>query len=407
MDESIEGFRAGIRTWLEQNCPPSMRLPMGQDEVPWEGRFIETLHPDAKLWRERLASRGLVAPGWPKAYGGAELSKDEQEVLKGELRRIHARPAVVGGGIPMFGSVFLDYGSEELRERFLPLIARGQIRWATGFSEPGRGSDLAGLQTRATREGDHYLVHGQKIWTSYADVADWLFCAVRTDPNARKHEGITILLIPIDAPGMKTTRIDMISGTSHFCQVFLDGVRVPVGNRLGAEGQGWQLIRRALENEREWVAEFLADGSSIFGLAESRPLPEMAREYEGSDQAGRIRDEGIRQAVAQCELDSLCYELLSSRLEQSVTGGRVSGFATSVVKYLGAALTQKKYELMTTIHGSQGVGWEGEGFSEDELRMTRAWLRSKANSIESGTSEIQLNVIAKRILGLPESGTRS
>jgi len=402
MDVSRDEFRVSIRAWLEGNCPASMRLPMGPEEVPFEGRLIDTLHPDAKRWRERLASEGLLAPTWPQKYGGAGLGVAEEKILKQELRRIRARPAVVGGGLPMFGPILLEYGTEAQKRRFLPQIARGEIRWATGFSEPGSGSDLASLQTRAKRDGDAYVIDGQKIWTSYADVADWLFCAVRTDPHARKHEGLSVLLVPIDSPGLTTSRIDMISGTSHFCQVFLDGVRVGADQRLGAEGQGWELVRGSLQHERKWVGEFLAEGNEIFGLAEERPLPEVAGEYVGRDGEGRLLDASLRAEVARCEIDALCYDLMASRLEQEAADGRVSGFVTSVVKYVGASLNQGRHELMTALRGAQGLGWEGAGFSEDELRQTRSFLRSKANSIEGGTSEIQLNIIAKRILELPD-----
>ena len=191
----LDAFREETRAWLEENCPASMRTPTPENEVVWGGRRQEWVNPDSKIWLERMAERGWTVPRWPTVYGGGGLSADEDKILQEELRRIRARSPLESFGIWMLGPALLEFASEEQKLHYLPQIARGEIRWCQGYSEPGYGSDLAGLQTKAEDMGDYYLVNGSKIWTSYADMADWIFCLVRTDSDAPKHEGISFLLV--------------------------------------------------------------------------------------------------------------------------------------------------------------------------------------------------------------------
>ncbi|RMF00132.1 MAG: acyl-CoA dehydrogenase, partial [Alphaproteobacteria bacterium] len=216
----LAAFQEEVRSWLETNCPPSMRTPMPEEETVWGGRRETFVNPESRIWLERMAERGWTCPTWPKAYGGGGLSAEEAKVLEAELRRINARPPLQSFGIWMLGPALLEFASHEQRLRFLPPICRGEIRWCQGYSEPGYGSDLAGLQTRAEDMGDYYLVNGSKIWTSYADKADWIFCLVRTDPEAPKHEGISFLLFDMESEGVTTSPIRLISGASPFCQTF-------------------------------------------------------------------------------------------------------------------------------------------------------------------------------------------
>ncbi|HVJ54805.1 MAG TPA: acyl-CoA dehydrogenase family protein [Aliidongia sp.] len=388
-------FRAEARDWLEANCPAGMRTPMAEDDIVWGGKRAVYKDPDAKLWLDRMAARGWTVPTWPKEYGGGGLSPHEARVLEEELRRIGARPALQSFGIWMLGPVLLEYGTEAQKQEHIPRIARGEIRWCQGYSEPEAGSDLAGLKTRAVPQGEHFLVNGHKVWTSYADKADWIFCLVRTDPMAKKHEGISFILIDMDDPGVRTRPIRLISGASPFCETFLENVRVPMGNLVGRLNDGWTIAKKLLEHERKMIA----------GTGErqrsDRTLDELAKAYAGATD-GRVADPVLRDRIAQHALDTRAFGLTTRRAFDEAKSGAAPGPASAMFKYYGTELNKRRLELVLAAEGTQALGWEGEGFAPDELTVTRQWLRSKANSIEGGTSEVQLNVIAKRVLGLPD-----
>jgi alkylation response protein AidB-like acyl-CoA dehydrogenase len=245
----LETFRAETRAWLEENCPASIRTPMPEREMPWGGRNASYPNPDTKVWMDNMASKGWTAPTWPAEYGGGGLSKEENKILQEELARIKARPALTSFGLWMLGPALLEFASEEQKKKYIGEIVRGEIRWCQGYSEPGAGSDLAGLQTKAEDKGDHYLVNGQKVWTSYADQCDWIFCLVRTD-NSVKHDGISFLLIDMDDAGVEARPIKLISGSSPFCETFLTDVKVPKENLVGELNKGWTIAKRLLEHER-------------------------------------------------------------------------------------------------------------------------------------------------------------
>ncbi|MBL4838713.1 MAG: acyl-CoA dehydrogenase family protein, partial [Kordiimonadaceae bacterium] len=247
----LETFRQETRVWLEENCPPLMRTPEKSDaDTCWGGRNFEFQSEDQRLWLERMGGRGWTVPVWPKKYGGGGLSKDEAKVLASEMRRIGAREPLLSFGVWMLGPALLEFGSEEQKLEFLPPIARGDIRWCQGYSEPNSGSDLASLATKALDDGDNYRVTGQKVWTSYADKADWIFCLVRTDFDVSKHKGVSFILFDMDSPGVTTKPIKLISGNSPFCETFFDDVVVPKSARIGAEGQGWTIAKYLLTHER-------------------------------------------------------------------------------------------------------------------------------------------------------------
>lgn len=394
----LDAFRAETKNWLEANCPASMRTPMPEEETVWGGRRAEYPNPDAKLWLDNMASRGWTVPTWPTEYGGGGLTHEENRVLAEELARIKARPALNSFGIWMLGPALLEYASEEQKRRFLPPIARGEIRWCQGYSEPNYGSDLAGLQTKAEDQGDHYLVNGAKIWTSYANHADWIFCLVRTKPDVPKHEGISFLLFDMDSPGVTTSPIPLISGASPFCQTFFDNVSVPKENLVGELNKGWTIAKRLLQHERQMISGI--GGNSALGGG-NRSLSTQAKNYVG-ERDGQIDDHALRSDVTHHNMNDRAFQLTLARSAQEAASGNANGHLASMFKYYGSEQNKRKFELMLQTMGSQSVGWEGDAFSSGELNTTRSWLRSKANSIEGGTSEVQLNVIAKRVLGLPD-----
>jgi acyl-CoA dehydrogenase len=387
-------FRDDVRAWLEANCPASMRTPIaGEHEWVWGGRRPRFFSDDARVWLERMAARGLVAPTWPERYGGAGLSREDAAILDEEMRRLGCRAPLKSFGLWMLAPVLFEFGSEELRLEHLPGIARGELRWCQGYSEPGAGSDLASLKTRAVLDGDSYVVDGQKIWTSHADQADWMFCLVRTDARAPKHEGISFLLIDMATPGITARPIKLISGASPFCETFFESVRVPARNLVGAAGQGWTIAKALLKHERALIA-----GARDAATDEEEPLHAMAKRYLGVDGCGKLPQPVLRDRVAQADLDALACRLA---LRRSAELGR-SGADASMFKLYGTELSKRRKELRVAIAGFQGLGWQEPGFSTEELQLTRDWLRSRASSIEGGTSEIQLNLIAKRVLGLPD-----
>ncbi len=394
----LDAFRTEVRSWLEENCPPSMRTPMPEAEAVWGGRGETFVNPESRVWLERMAERGWTCPTWPKDYGGGGLSPDENKVLQEELRRINARPALQSFGIWMLGPALLEFASHEQKLEHLPKIVRGEIRWCQGYSEPGSGSDLASLKTRAEDKGDYYLVNGSKIWTSYADHADWIFCLVRTDPDAPKHQGISFLLFDMESEGVSTSPIRLISGASPFCQTFFDNVKVPKGNLVGELNNGWTIAKRLLQHERQMISGI--GGMSALG-GSGRKLEDTAKEYIG-ERDGRIADPVIRSKILDHRSNDHAFQLTLARAAEEAKAGRSDGSLASMFKYYGTEQNKRKYELLLETMGTQALGWEAGGFTDRGLSTTRQWLRSKANSIEGGTSEVQLNVIAKRVLGLPD-----
>ncbi|PHY22270.1 acyl-CoA dehydrogenase [Caulobacter sp. BP25] len=378
---------------MEANYPKSLSAPMAEDEAPWGGRKMVWQNPDAKLWLERMAERGWTAPMWPREYGGGGLSKTQNKVLEQELRRLKARPALMSFGVWMLGPVLLEYATEEQKQRFLPQIVRGEIRWCQGYSEPGAGSDLASLQTKCEDKGDHYLINGQKVWTSYADQADWIFCLVRTD-TTKKHEGISFVLFDMTSPGVEARPIKLISGSSPFCETFFDNVKVPKEQLVGKLNGGWDIAKRLLQYERQNIS------ASGFGGGGGLSPVEAAKAELGVDAEGRIADGDFRARLAAHSMDAHAFMLTVRRAEAESKQGSGPSAAVSIIKYAAAKMNQERTELLVEALGLQGLGWEGEGFSAEALAAPRAMLRAKGNSIEGGTSEVNLNVVAKRVLGL-------
>ena len=390
----LEAFRADTRAWLEANYPKTLGQVSleDDDDSVWGGRRAKFKNKDAKLWLDRMAEKGWTAPTWPRDYGGGGLSSAEARVLSQELGRIKARPALMSFGLWMLGPVLLEYASEEQKREYLPKIVRGEIRWCQGYSEPGAGSDLASLRTRCEDKGDHFLINGQKIWTSYADRADWIFCLVRTD-TSKKHEGISFVLFDMTTPGVEARPIKLISGSSPFCETFFTDVKVPKAQLVGKLNGGWEIAKRLLQYERQNIS------SGGFGGGGGVELEEVAKSYVG-EKDGRLADADLRARIAAHRMEAKAFALTVRRIEEEAKAGKTVGPAVSIIKYAAAKLNQERCELMVEAMGSQGLGWDGDGFTPAEIAATRGWLRSKGNSIEGGTSEVNLNVVAKRVLGL-------
>ena len=389
----LETFRAETRAWLEANCPPEMRSPITRDaDVCWGGRNAQ-LTPAQRQWLDAMGARGWTVPEWPAEYGGGGLSKDEAKVLASEMRRIGARSPLSSFGIWMLGPALLKYGNEAQKHDHLPRIARGEIRWCQGYSEPGAGSDLASLRTSAILDGDEYVVNGSKVWTSYAEKADWIFCLVRTDPAAPKHLGISFLLFDMASPGVSTSPIKLISGASPFCQTFFDNVRVPRENLMGTPGKGWDIAKYLLTHEREMIG-----GSESTGGGMRDSVAQVAAKTLGLKD-GELADAGLRTDIIRHEIDAWAFALTMERVKDEAKAGQGVGALSSMLKYYGTELNKDRQELLMSVGGSDALAWEGSG--EGEGDQARGWLRSRANSIEGGTSEINLNIIAKRVLELP------
>lgn len=316
------------------------------------------------------------------------------------MREVGARTPLMGMGLSMIGPTLLEFGNEEQKQRHLSRIVRGEVGWCQGYSEPGAGSDLASLRTRAEDKGDHFLINGQKIWTSGAQFADWMFAIVRTDPDVPKHEGISFVLLPMDQEGVTVKPIRLISGTSPFCETFFDDAIVKKEDLVGELNKGWTVAKRLLQFERSGQGGLGAGGGGRRGRRGSG-MADVAKEYLGEED-GRIADADVRAKIIRYDIDSAAFALTQRRVGEENRSGKTLGEATSIFKLYGSNLARDGAEMRQELMGIQGLGWEGDAFSSQELGATRGWLSSRAITIYGGTNEIQMNIIAKRVLGLPD-----
>ncbi len=384
-----EQFRTQISDWIMDNCPASLRnRPMSEDSIVWGGRRWTFRDDDQRLWLERARQEGLTAPRWPTEYGGGGMTRDQEKILREEMARLGAPPPLESFGLWMLGPALLAFGNEAQKARHLPPITQGEIRWCQGYSEPGAGSDLANVQTRAEDMGDHYLVNGQKVWTSYADKADWIFALVRTDRDAPKHKGISFLLMDMETPGITTRPIRLISGKSPFCETFFDNVKVPKENLVGEVNRGWDIAKYLLTHEREMI------GGGARGLLGGRSLGAFIDDLDD----GALNDPVIRTEAMAAEVDTLAFAMTMERYKDHAEAGGGVGNASAMLKYYGTELNKRRYELLMSAAGSDALEWDGPHGT-----LAAEWLRTKANSIEGGTSEVMLDIIAKRVLELPSA----
>jgi alkylation response protein AidB-like acyl-CoA dehydrogenase len=388
----LDAFRNEARAWIKENFPESLKTRLEEyfQSMP---RYPDG--PDWKLWKDRVAAKGWGTPGWPKAYGGGGLPTVQARIVAQEFFNMGAFNPMTGMGTTLLGPTMLEHGSEEQKKLHLSRVSRGEVRWCQGYSEPGAGSDLAGLSTKAEDKGDHYLVNGQKIWTSGSQFADWCFCLVRTNPNVQKQEGISFLLIDMKTPGVEVRPIRIISGQSPFSEVFFTDVKVPKENLMGQLNKGWTIAKRLLQFERN-----ATDTRRRQMAGDTRPIDEVAKEYLGVDEKGRIADPDLRQRIIKHMMEFRTLKLMQQRMLDETKAGQGPSEFTSVAKNARARIQQEREELLVEIFGEQGLGWQGDQFKQDELDTTRAFLSNKAMTIFSGTTEIQNNIIAKRMLGL-------
>ena len=400
----IEAFRQQVREFLEKEAPQSLRGLNDPKYAYWGGRKPELPHPDAQRYCELAAERGLTAITWPKEYGGGGLTPAHERAFQQELGKLGFPAPLTGFGLTMIGPTLLQFGNDAQKAEHLPQIVRGKIRWCQGYSEPNAGSDLASLATSAVLDGDDYVLNGQKIWTSYGEKSDWMFVLVRTDPAAKKQQGITFLLIDMQNPGVEVRPILLISGASPFCETFFTDARAKAKDVVGGLNNGWTVAKALLGHERTMIANvFGASGGARNSSDKKNVIADIAREYVGevADGSHKLADPILRDAITQITMDTRCFIATVARNADNIKAGHRPGPESSLFKVYGTELNQRREEVLLKIRGPQALGWEGAGYTKEELDKTREWLRSRGNTIEGGTSEVQLNIIAKRVLELP------
>jgi len=390
--KDLDNFRSETRRWLEENCPASMRNPIkDSNDYFWGGRNATFTSEDQKVWFEKMLAKKWIVPYWDTQYGGGGLSREENNILTQEMTRLGCRKPLFSFGISMLGPALHKFANEEQKMRFLPDITAGKTWWCQGYSEPNAGSDLAGLQTKAEDKGDHYVVTGSKVWTSYADKADWIFCLVRTDFDASKHNGISFLLIDMASEGVSTRPIKLISGKSPFCETFFDNVKVSKENLIGTLNEGWSIAKYLLTHERQMIG-------GVGETDQRKELHDIAKDHLPVKD-GKISDAILRNELAVQDMNDKIFEMTIQRIMDEAKTGVNAGALSSFFKYYGTEQNVYRMELMTAITGSDGLIWEGD--DKDAMNQARLFCRSKGNTIEGGTSEVQLGIISKRILNLP------
>ncbi|MBH0092006.1 acyl-CoA dehydrogenase family protein [Pseudoalteromonas sp. SCQQ13] len=395
MSELTE-FRQQVRTWLEANCPMSLRTPTPDGELIWGGSEVNFTFDDQRQWFNSMRDKHWFCPSWPTQYGGGGLTAQQNSVLESEMRRLKCRPPQINLGIWMLGPVLLEHGTELQKQQFLTPMTRGEVRWCQGFSEPNAGSDLASIRTSAIDQGDHYLVNGSKIWTSYGDKSDWMYALVRTDAKAPKHQGISLLLLDMHSQGVQAKPIDLISGKSSFCEVFFDNVVVPKENLIGELNGGWKLAKELLQHERSAMSKF-----GEFQLPTHFDLMSLMSDYMPAPHSAS--EAALLNKAVAANMEEQAYNLTVQRLGAEMQAGQSCFGLMSIMKLVHTEQEKIKFELLLDAMGYRGLGWEDDSFSEQEQAVTRAWLNSFSQTIAGGSSEVQLNVIAKRVLQLPEN----
>ncbi len=360
-------------------------------------RGTDGMKPGMIEWQKRLYNKGWMAPGWPVEHGGVDWSPTQHHIFNSERARVGA-PERIPFGVTMVAPVIYSYGTEEQKSKFLPRILASEDWWCQGYSEPGSGSDLASLQCKAELDGEDYVINGSKIWTTYAQYADWIFCLVRTDNSGRKQEGITFMLIDMNSPGVTVRPIATIDGFHHLNEVFFEDVRVPVANRIGEEGKGWTYAKSLLVHERLSIAE-VADSQGM--LAKIRDL--ARREINGGKPL--LEDARFAQRLSDVEIELMALEFTELRVLADAAKGVQPGPESSLLKLQGTEIQQTLQELLMDVSGYYSQTLQGdlsdEEFGNDYADLARKlYFRGRASTIYGGSNEVQKNITAKYVLGL-------
>jgi alkylation response protein AidB-like acyl-CoA dehydrogenase len=383
-------FRDELRAWLDANVP--------KDWAQWREKPLEETFPYLRAWQRRLDGGRWAAVSWPKEYGGRGATLMQQAIFWEEMSRVQAPPMANALGLGLIGPTIIAYGTEVQKKRFVPKILSADEIWCQGFSEPNAGSDLAGLQTEARLDGDHYVVNGQKVWTSYGSFGDWCELVVRTDANVPKHKGLTVLLVAMKSPGVEVRPLRQITGESEFCELFFRDVRVPVENVLGKVNDGWNVAVSTLMYER---GSFGARLHLLFKRNIDR-LIELSRTFPKNGHPA-ARDPLMRQKIAQCYGEIEIMRLNQLRAFSRITATGVPGPEGSIQKIFWSELNQRLQQVAQELLGPYGQLAAGDERAVDKGIWSYGYLRTRGNTIEAGTSEVQRNIIGHFVLGLPRS----
>ena len=386
LNDEEQAFREELQVWLKANVPEPWPKDQRNDANPEYWQHLRD-------WQKRLFDGGWAGVSWPKEYGGRGASPIQLSLYLAEVAKARAPQSVGVIGEALVGPTIMVAGTKEQKERYLRKILTGEDVWCQGYSEPNSGSDLASLGTRAKRDGDEYVVNGQKIWTSFAHMADWCLLLVRTDSEAPKHKGITCLLVDMNSPGISTRPLRQMSGDAGFNEVFFTDVRVPVHNQLGELNNGWRVGLMALMNERANL------GSAMY-VAFEESMNQLIKHCKTRRKNGRLLqdDPVVRQKVAQAEAELEVFRLNNERALSKANAGETPGPEGSILKLYWSEMNQRMTQTAMEVLGDEA---QLNGFDDGE--WVYRFLRARANTIEGGTSEIQRNIVAERVLGLPKS----
>ncbi len=383
-------FRDELRSWLEANVP--------KDWSEWREKPIEGSFPYLKAWQRKLYEGGWAAVSWPKEYGGRGASLMQQSIFWEEMSRVEAPPMANSLGLGLIGPTIIAYGTDAQKKRYIPKILSAEEIWCQGFSEPNAGSDLASLQTEARLDGGDYVVNGQKVWTSYGWVGDWCELVVRTDANVPKHKGLTVLLIDMKSAGVEVRPLRQMTGESEFGEIFFRDVRVPKENVLGSVNDGWNVAVSTLMYER---GSYGARLHLIFRRNIGR-LIELAHTLQRKGRTA-AQDSLIRQKLAQCYAEIEIMRLNQMRAFSRITATGVPGPEGSIQKIFWSELNQRVQQVAQELMGPYGQLQAGDPLAPDKGTWAYGYLRTRGNTIEAGTSEVQRNIIGHFVLGLPRS----